>query len=221
MCWKRGKILITAAAAAVAAITAATVALTSPGRPAAPGRPGHRAAAAGVAVTGAAAETAAPGGFGWFRARPRPPGWRQAALPGGGAVLSFPASLAAMPGDAGTVTRGRARAGAVLVYLNVTPRQGGETLSGWARFRVGHLTEDDARSARLDAAAAGLAFRGGTGSCVIDDYTTRVRANHYREIACYVRGAHASSVLVAATPAADWARYAGLLERAVDSYAVS
>ena len=126
-----------------------------------------------------------------------------------------------MAGDAGTVTRGLTRAGRILVYLNVTPRQGDETLPGWARFRLGHLVDDDARSDRLDSQAAWLAFRGGRGSCVIDDYVTKARDHRYREIACYVQGARTSSVLVAATPAADWARYGGLLEQAVDSYAVS
>ena len=150
-----------------------------------------------------------------------PPGWRQATLASGGAVLSFPPSLSALPGDAGTVTRGLTRSGSVLVYLNVTPRQGGETLRGWAGFRLEHLRDDDARSARLDSEAAGLTFRGGPGSCVIDDYITKAGAHPYREIACYVQGAHASTVLVAATPATDWARYGELLEQAVDSYAVS
>ncbi len=157
----------------------------------------------------------------WFRARPAPAGWRQVALPGGGAVLSYPPSLSRMTGDNGTVSEGLAMSGRVLVYLNVTPRQGDETLSGWARFRIGHLTDDDASSARLDGSARGLKFRGGPGSCVVDDYVTKGHAHHYREIACFVRGAHVSSVLVAATPAADWARYAGLLEQAVDSYAAS
>jgi hypothetical protein len=55
---------------------------------------------------------------------------------------------------------------------------------------------------------------------VVDDYISRAHANHYREIACLVRGARATSVVVAATPAADWARYSGLLKQAVDSYAV-
>jgi hypothetical protein len=159
-------------------------------------------------------------GLAWFRARPTPAGWHQVTLPGGGAVLSSPPLLSRMAGDKGTVSEGLTHSGRVLLYLNVTPRQGGETLSGWARFRVGHLTDDDASSARLDGAAEGLKFRGGQGSCVIDDYITKVHANHYREIACFVRGARTSSVLVAATPAADWARYAGLLEEAVDSYTV-
>ena len=82
------------------------------------------------------------------------------------------------------------------------------------------LTDDDASSAELDGAAGNLRFHGGPGSCVVDDYVTKVHAHHYREIACFVRGAHGASVVVAAAPAADWARYAGLLEQAVDSYAV-
>jgi hypothetical protein len=210
MRWKRnrsGAPIAVAAAAVTAAVTAALVAGCS-GGPAA--GPGH---------TPDPART--PAGFGWFRAAAAPAGWQQARLPDGGAVLSFPASLRPMPGDAGTVTRGLARAGAVLVYLNATPRQGDERLRGWATFRLDHLRNDDARSATADHAATGLAFHGGTGSCVIDDYVTRVRAHHYREIACYVQGTHAASVLIAAAPAAAWARYAGLLERAVDSYAVS
>ena len=119
------------------------------------------------------------------------------------------------------MSRALTRSGSTMVYLNVTPRQGHETLRDWADFRVEHLRDDDARSARLDGSSSGLAFRGGTGSCVIDDYVTKVHANHYREIACYVRGARAASVLIAAAPATDWARYAGLLERAVSSYAVT
>ena len=155
----------------------------------------------------------------WPRSAPAPAGWHQVTLPGGAAVLSYPPSLSRTAGDKGSVSEGLSRDGRVLVYLNVTPRQGGETLSGWARFRIEHLTDDDASSARLDGAARDLKFRGGPGSCVVDDYVTRERAHHYREIACFVRGTRASSVLVAATPAADWGRYAGLLEQAVDSYA--
>jgi hypothetical protein len=48
-----------------------------------------------------------------------------------------------------------------------------------------------------------------------------VGANHYREIACFVQGAHGASVLVAATSAADWGSYAGLLEEVVNAYTVS
>jgi hypothetical protein len=80
--------------------------------------------------------------FSWFQAGPAPAGWRQVALPGGGAVLSYPGWLGPVSGDAGTVSRGLIRAGS-------------------------------------------------------------------------------TSVLVAAAPAADWTRYAALLERAVSSYTVT
>jgi hypothetical protein len=246
MRWTRSRITIALAADAAVAALAAGLALAAcaPGPASArasrasarasqagagAGQAGARASQAGAGAGRHGEETSGAGpvagmsraSFTWFRAARTPAGWRQAALPGGGAVLTFPPSLSTMPGDAGTVTRGLARAGTVLVYLNVTPRQGDETLPGWASFRVDHLRDDDASSARLDGAATGLTFRGGTGSCAIDDYITRARSHHYREIACYVRGAHRSTVLVAAAPVADWARYAGLLERAVDSYAVS
>jgi hypothetical protein len=172
--------------------------------------------------TGQAARPSRPAGFTWFRAGPAPPGWHSVALPDGGAVLSYPRSLRALPSDRGAVSEGlTTKAGTVLVYLNVTPKQGGETLRGWAAFRVEHLLDDDASAARMTGQATGLKFRGGTGSCVLDSYTTKAHANHYREIACFVQGAHRASVLVAATPEGDWGTYEGLLERAVDAYAVS
>jgi hypothetical protein len=42
-----------------------------------------------------------------------------------------------------------------------------------------------------------------------------------REIACYVRGAHRASVLIAATPDGDGGKYAGLLEQAVSAFTVT
>src|SRR6516162_9138627 len=54
----------------------------------------------------------------------------------------------------------------------------------------------------LNATPQRVRFRGGTGSCVIDDYTTRVGAHHFQEIACLVRGRHNGSVIVAAAPVA-------------------
>lgn len=215
---QRRQVLIAGAATVIAAAAiAASVAFASGS-----GATGSDGSAAGHGRLAAPAGSQPPGraALDWFRAGPAPADWHQVTLPGGGAVLSYPPALSPVTGDKGTVSEGFTRSGRVLVYLNVTPRQGDEMLSGWAHFRVGHLTDDDASSARLDGAAGGLKFRGGPGSCVVDDYVTRVHANHYREIACFVRGAHASSVVVAATPAADWARYGSLLERAVDSYAV-
>jgi hypothetical protein len=198
----------------VAGLIAATAALASGS---------SRAAAAGGGGPGPVqAARHLPAAFSWLRARGAPSGWRQASLPGGGAVLSYPPSLHLAAGDPGTLSEDSTTAsGAVRTFLNVTPRQGGETLANWAAFRLGHLRADDASSARLDSAATGLRFRGGTGSCVIDDYVTKTGANHYREIACYVQGAHRASVLIAAAPAADWDTYAAQLEQAVSAFTVT
>ena len=102
------------------------------------------------------------------------------------------------------------------------PRQGSERPQGWAAFRLRLLRSDDAASARQDAAAEGVRFRGGTGSCVIDDYVTRIGGHHYQGIACLVQGrtSASASVIVAAAPAARWARARPLLFRAVAAYLV-
>lgn len=164
----------------------------------------------------------APADFGWFRERPVPGGWIQAALAARRAVLSYPSSLRPMPGDRGTVTVGlTSPAGAILVYLNVTPRQGSETLRDWPAFRLAHLREDGDTAVRLDATSATLPFRGGHGRCVVDDYITRIHSNHYREIACFVQAVRGATVLIAATPAAAWGHYGALLERVVSGYAVN
>ena len=73
---------------------------------------------------------------------------------------------------------------------------------------------------KAGAAAEGVQFRGGIGSCVIDDYRTRIGGHHYQEIACLVQGHTSASVIVAAAPAAGWARARPLLLRAVAAYLV-
>ena len=182
----------------------------------------HTSASNTSASNTGSSQTSGPAGFTWFRARPTPSGWHRVSLGDGKAVLSYPGSLHALTADQGTVAEGlTTKSGTVLVYLNVTPRQGDETLRDWPEFRLDHLLEDDASAARMTGQATGLKFRGGLGSCVLDAYTTKVHANYFREIACFVQGARGSSVLVAATPAGDWGTYAGLLEQAVTSYAVS
>lgn len=160
--------------------------------------------------------------FSWFKAQAVPHGWQSTALPNGAAVLSFPPDTHFVEGDAGTVSAARnGLDGQLVLYLNATPRQGAESLTGWPRFRVEHLTDDnDASSATLDGSGGGLSFRGGTGTCVIDDYVSRVGAHRYREIACFVVGRRGGSVIVAAAPAAEWGRYHAVLERAVDAYTV-
>ena len=85
---------------------------------------------------------------------------------------------------------------------------------------VALLRSDDATSAREVAAAEGVKFRGGTGSCVIDAYVTRIGDHNYQEIACLVQGRTSASVIVAAAPAAGWARAYPLLFQAVAAYLV-
>lgn len=150
-----------------------------------------------------------------------PASWPQLTLPGRTAVLSYPPSLRPAAGDNQTVTAARrSRAGTYQLYLNATPRQGAESLSNWAAFRLRFLRADDAASARQDAAATGVAFRGGTGSCVMDDYITKIGVHHYQEIACLVQGRTGASVIIAAAPAAQWTRAGPLLEQAVAAYQV-
>lgn len=161
----------------------------------------------------------APSGFSWFHPGPAPAAWQWASLAGQRATLSYPPSLHPMRGDPGTITVGSTyRSGAVLVYLNVTPRQGDETLRDWPSFRLDHLREEGQTAVRVGGVSPLLGFRGGRGRCVIDNYTTKIHDNHYREISCYVQGAHAASVLVAAAPAAAWQATAALLEKVVSSY---
>ena len=192
---RRGRYAL-AAIAVTAAIVVTVVAFARPGRP--PGR-------AFPPLLPAAA----------------PAGWPHLALPNGTAVPSYPPSLHPLAGDTDAVSAGRlSPGGAFQLYLNATPRQGSERLQGWAAFRLSLLRSDDAASARQDAAAEGVKFRGGTGSCVIDDYVTRIGGHHYQEVACLVQGRASASVIVAAAPAAGWARARPLLLRAVAAYLV-
>jgi hypothetical protein len=68
------------------------------------------------------------------------------------------------------------------------------------------------------SAAEKLTLRGATGTCVLDDYNSRVGAHRYREIACIGTGAHATTVVIAAAPLAHWAQTAPLLERAASYF---
>ena len=150
-----------------------------------------------------------------------PAGWPHLALPDRTAVLSYPPSLLPIGGDTDAVSAAQVSpGGAFELYLNATPRQGDEQLTGWAAFRLRLLTADDAASARELAAAQGVQFRGGTGSCVIDTYVTRIGAHRYQEIACLVQGRTSASVIVAAAPAATWTQASPLLLRAVAAYQV-
>ena len=134
---------------------------------------------------------------------------------------SYPPSLRPLNGDRGSVSAASVGPdGNFLVYVNATPQEGDERLAGWAEFRIGHLRGDDASSVHEESEAEGLAFRSGRGSCVIDDYVTKVGHHSFHEIACLVEGAKGGSVIVAAAPSPAGNSVNATLERAVSSYLV-
>jgi hypothetical protein len=155
--------------------------------------------------------------FAQLRAAPAPSAWRTATI-ASGAVLAYPPGWIPARGDPGTTTvilrDARDR---ILGYLNVTPRQGAETLANWPRFRVRHNAAEGDRGVRTEGSAFGVRFRAGTGSCVRDSYTTASGAR-YVELACLVAGARARSVIVAAAPPAAWARLSPWLYRALSAF---
>jgi hypothetical protein len=167
----------------------------------------------GAADAGASVNAQAPA-FRWLHPRPPPPGWKLAQLPTGAATFAYPRTwrpIRTDPGTASVALLGHGRS--IRGYLNLTPRQGAETLANWPSFRIEHLGDESSTDVRLIASAHGLSFRSGHGTCVIDSYrTTRAL---YREIACLVAGAHTSSVIVGAAPSKTWAQQAETIERAI------
>jgi hypothetical protein len=152
---------------------------------------------------------------------PAPPGWHQLTLPNGTAVLFYPPAMHRVHSDGDAVSAARLGPdGQYLLYLNATPQQGDESLRNWASFRLLLLRSDTASRASLDAAAEKLPFRGGTGSCVIDHYVTRVLAHRYTELACLVQGQSGASVIVAAALTALWPSARAVLAQAVSAYTV-
>jgi hypothetical protein len=136
-------------------------------------------------------------------------------------VLSYPPGLRPFAGDKDAVSAAKTGPGGTFqLYLNATPRQGSERLAHWAAFRLHLLRSDDAASAQQVAAAQGIKFRGGTGSCVMDRYVTRIGGHHFQEVACLVQGRTSASIIVAAAPAARWVAAQPLLLRAVAAYLV-
>ena len=145
--------------------------------------------------------------------------WSQATIASGAATLSYPSSWRAIPGDAGTVSFAlRGRHGLYAGYLNVTPRQGAERPSGWAAFRARRNTEDGDREVRVVTSSEHVAFMAARGSCVVDDYLSRVGSHPYRELACIVAGRHGTSVFVGAALRGDWARLGPLVRHAAATF---
>ena len=180
------------------------------------------AAAIGVTIAAFTLSGRSPGHvFPRLHPAAAPSDWRHLTLPNRTAVLSYPPSLRPISGDKVAVSAARlSRHGAFQLYLNATPRQGSEQLARWPAFRLHLLRSDTAVSARQVAEAHGVKFRGGTGSCVIDRYVTRVGGHHFQEIACLVVGRISASVIVAAAPTAAWTQERPLLLQAVSAYLI-
>ena len=184
-------------------------------------------AVAGCSSSSAAGEPERPGGgtsvppVRALTAKHAPAGWRTASLLGGKAVVAYPPAMHLVQGDRGTVSAAQLSAsGSYLLYLNATPKQSTESLRNWPDFRIEHLTDENASTARLIAASRDVRFLGGTGTCVVDAYVTKINSHHYTELACFVRGRTTSSVIIAAAPTANWVSASPVLMRAVAAYQV-
>lgn len=170
-----------------------------------------------AAGTGGSSDRPPATPFAWLHPAPPPGGWQLARTPSG-ATLAYPPGWRTVKTDPGTASAALAgpRDG-VIGYLNATPQAGGETLANWGHFRPSHNADEGDRGVRVLASSPGLEFRTGRGSCVIDSYST-TRAS-YREIACLVAGAHATTVVVAAARSDRWSELSRTLQRAVSSFA--
>jgi len=190
---------------AMAAVALMAVALTGCGT----GHPGGHSRAARSGPSGASP-------FAWLVPAPVGGTWRVLTLPSGAALAQPPGwqPVHSDPGTASFALRGPNRA--IVAYLNATPRQGAETPANWATFRVRHNAEEGSRDVRALAAARGLRFRSGPGSCVIDQYRTSARA--YLEIACLVAAPGRATVVVGAATPGLWAREAPVIERAISAF---
>ena len=156
--------------------------------------------------------------FAWLRPSPPPRAWHTSQLPGGMARLAYPLGWRSIRSDPGTFSAAvRAPTGEIRGYLNATPRQGAETLSNWGSFRLDHNRDEGDVDVKSVASATNLRFRSGHGSCVIDTYTTST-GHSYREVACIVAGARATTVVVGAAPPAQWSRQGPAIERAISSF---
>jgi hypothetical protein len=158
----------------------------------------------------------ASGPFAWLHPASPPAGWHVTRIPDG-AALAYPPGWTAIKTDPGTASVDvRGSGGRIDGYLNVTPKQGAETLANWSRFRPQKNREEGARMVRLLAATRAARFGSARGSCVIDQYTTSLTT--YEEIACLVSDSGSSNVVVAAAPTRVWRERSAVLERAVASF---
>ena len=165
------------------------------------------------------ASSATLGSFGWLASTTPPATWSRLTVPSGLGTLPSPPGFRTVGGDPGTLSVAlRNSAGTYLGYLNVTPRQGPETLQDWAAFRLTHLRGDAAVSVHEDAMVQSVRTAAAMRSCVIDDYVTTVGHHQFHEVGCYVMKGSVGSVVVATTPSGDPAHVWTQLERAVAAY---
>ncbi len=190
-------------------LAAIVVALTSAESPA-----GSRVAKRG-ARTGAAPGA---GAFSWLTPIAAPGTWRRATVASGGAILFYPSSWKSIPGDKGTVTAAlRDGRGIYHGYLNITPRRAAEQLAGWAAFRTARNRDEGDARVRVLVSSEGLRFAQAGGSCVIDEYLSRVGSHPYRELACIVSGKRFTNVFVGAALVSDWPTLGPVVERAASA----
>ena len=125
--------------------------------------------------------------FGWLASSTPPATWARLTVPSGLGTLASPPGFRTVDGDPGTLAVALVNSvGTYLGYINVTPRQGPETLQDWAAFRLTHLKGDDAVSVHEDAMVQSVRTAAAVRSCVIDDYVTTVGHHQFHEVACYM-----------------------------------
>jgi hypothetical protein len=169
-----------------------------------------------LAIGGTSSRGRASGPFAWLHPAAAPVGWRVARTPAG-ASFAFPPGWRAIKTDPGTASVALlGTGGRIDGFLNETPKQGGETLANWGRFRPQHNRREGDRDVRVVAATENARFRSGRASCVIDTYETS--KGHYREIACIASDASSSAVVVAAAPSALSGQQTSTLERAIATF---
>jgi hypothetical protein len=174
-------------------------------------------AAAGCGSTKQAGNSqTAAAGFAWLHAAPPPSGWQTVRIPSG-AAFSYPPGWTRIRGDPGTASVALLKSNRQLVgYLNLTPREGDETLANWAHFRVEHDADEGDRAVTTQAATTNRGFDRGHISCVQDMYVTGTGAR-YVELACLVAGQIGNVVVVGAAPPQAWPNVAPLIKQAISS----
>jgi hypothetical protein len=167
----------------------------------------------GTARTTTQSTTAATN-FAWLRAAPAPAGWHTARISSGAAV-SYPPGWIRIHGDPGTATVALVASNHQFVgYLNLTPRQGAETLANWAHFRVEHNGDEGDRGVQTLASTTNRGFGRGRISCLQDAYATG-KGTRYVELACLVAGSRGDVVVVGAGTPQSWPRVSPLIQRAI------